>query len=503
MGTIAAHSQAGPSRDHQGGTVKVYENHYIGGAWVPSTGDKTIDVIDPATEEVIGQVPEGTAADVDAAVAAARDAFETWSTTPVDIRAKYLRDVGAALGARHGDIAQTISAEVGSPKAFSEMVQAGMPLGEWETFASLIESFQWEEEIANPLGGRTLIVREPIGVVGGITPWNYPLYLIICKVVPALASGCTFVLKPSEITPLNAYILAEAMHEAGLPAGVFNMVVGTGPEVGSAISSHPDVDMVSFTGSGRSGAEVQRAAAATAKRVGLELGGKSANIVLDDTDPASVGFGAAFACFMNSGQTCQAHTRLLVPESRKDEYIDSVMAEVASVKLVDPKADEPDMFHSLGPLASKAQQERVRNYINKGIEEGATLLAGGPEQPEDHPTGYYVKPTVFADVTPDMTIAQEEIFGPVLSIITYSDDDDAVRIANDSVYGLHGGVQSADPERALAVAKRIRTGQVDVNNAPFNSSAPFGGYKQSGNTRERGRWGLEEFLETKAIGLPG
>ena len=482
--------------------MKVYENHYIGGQWVPSTGSDTIDVVDPATEEVIGRVPQGTAADVDAAVAAARAAFEGWAATPTDVRAKYLRDIGAAMGARHGEIAQTITAEVGSPKAFSELVQAGMALGEWEKFAELIEDYEWEEEMPNPLGGRSLIVREPIGVVGGITPWNYPLYLIACKVVPALATGCTFVLKPSELTPLNAYLLAELVDEAGLPAGVFNLVVGTGPDVGAAISSHPDVDMVSFTGSGRSGAEVQRAAAATAKRVGLELGGKSANIVLDDTAPSAVGFGSVFACFMNSGQTCQAHTRLLVPESRKDEYVDAVMAEVANVRLVDPKADEPDMFHSLGPLASRAQQERVRNYIQKGIDEGATLLAGGTEQPEDHEKGFYVKPTVFADVTPDMTIAQEEIFGPVLSIITYTDEDDAVRIANDSVYGLHGGVHSADPERAVAVARRIRTGQVDVNNAPFNANAPFGGYKQSGNTRERGRWGLEEFLETKAIQIP-
>jgi len=478
--------------------VKVYENHYINGTWAPGTGSNTIDVIDSATEEVIGRVPEGTAADVDAAVAAAKEAFDSWSNTPTDIRAKYLRDIGANLAARYDDIVDTISAEVGSPKAFAQMVQAGLSLGEWDSFANLVENYEFEETVGN-----SLVVREPIGVVGAITPWNYPLYLIICKVTPALAAGCTVVLKPSEITPLNAYILAEVLDEVGLPAGVFNMVVGTGPEVGAALSSHADVDMVSFTGSGRAGAEVQRAAAATAKRVGLELGGKSANIVLDDADPAAIGLASVFGCMLNSGQTCSALTRLLVPESRKDEYTDAILAEASQIRLVDPKADEPDMFHALGPLSSKAHQERVRSFIQKGIDEGATVALGGPEQPEDMEKGYYVKPTVFTDVTPDMTIAQEEIFGPVLSIITYSDDDEAVEIANDTVYGLAGAVQSADQDRALSVARRMRTGQIDVNGGSFNPAAPFGGYKQSGNTRERGRWGLEEFLETKSIQLPG
>jgi acyl-CoA reductase-like NAD-dependent aldehyde dehydrogenase len=477
--------------------VKVYENFYINGEWVPSTGTGTMDVIDSATEEVIGRVPEGTAADVDAAVAAAKAAFESWSQTPVDVRAKYLRDIGAALALRFDDIVDTISSEVGSPKAFAQMVQAGLSLGEWESFAKLVEDYAWEEQVGN-----SLVVREPIGVVGAITPWNYPLYLIICKVVPALAAGCTVVLKPSEVTPLNAYILTEVLDEVGLPKGVFNLVVGTGPEVGAAISGHDDVDMVSFTGSGRAGAEVSKAAAATAKRVGLELGGKSANVVLDDADPTAVAMGAVFGCYINSGQTCSALTRLLVPESRKQEYIDAVVEEASKVGLVDPKADEPDLFHNLGPLSSKAHQERVRSYIQKGIDEGATLALGGPEQPEGFDKGFYVKPTVFTDVTPDMTIAQEEIFGPVLSILTYTDEDDAVAIANGTIYGLAGAVQSADVERAKGVARRLRTGQVDVNGAPFNTAAPFGGYKQSGNTRERGRWGLEEFLETKSIQLP-
>ena len=476
--------------------MKVLDNFYINGAWVPSGGTTTMEVVDSATEEVIATVPAGTAADVDAAVAAATAAFATWSTTPVDIRAKYLRDIGAALAVRFDEIAETISAEVGSPKSFAQMVQAGLSLGEWESFASLVETYEWEQQVGN-----SLVVREPIGVVGAITPWNYPLYLIICKVVPALAAGCTVVLKPSEVTPLNAYLLTEVIHEVGLPAGVFNMVVGTGPEVGAAISSHPDIDMVSFTGSGRAGAEVQRAAAATVKRVGLELGGKSANVVLDDADPAAVAMGAVFGCFINSGQTCSALTRVLVPESRKDEFVAAIVDEAAKCRLVDPKADEPDLFHSLGPLSSKAHQERVREYIRKGIDEGATLALGGPDQPEDMEKGFYVKPTVFTDVTPDMTIAQEEIFGPVMSIITYRDEDEAVEIANGTIYGLSGGVQSADPERAKAVARRMRTGQVDINGAAFNTAAPFGGYKQSGNTRERGRWGLEEFLETKSIQL--
>lgn len=477
--------------------MKTYDKFYINGQWVDPKGSDTTEIVDSATEEIIAEVPLGSAADVDDAVAAAKAAFESWASTPADIRAKYLRDIGAGLTARFTEIADVISAEVGSPKTFANMVQAGLSVGEWENFANLIEGYEFEETVGN-----SLVVREPIGVVGAITPWNYPLYLIICKIVPAFAAGCTVVLKPSEITPLNAYILAEVIDEVGLPAGVFNMVVGTGPEVGAAISGHPDVDMVSFTGSGRAGAEVSKAAASTAKRVGLELGGKSANVVLDDADPATVAMGAMFSAFINSGQTCSALTRVLVPESRKDEYIDAILMEAAQMRLVDPKADDPDIFHALGPMSSKAHQERVNAYIQKGIDEGATLALGGPGQPEEHEKGFYVKPTVFTDVTPDMTIAREEIFGPVLSILTYTDDDDAVRIANDTIYGLSGAVQSADLERAKAIARRMRTGQVDINGAPFNINAPFGGYKQSGNTRERGRWGLEEFLETKSIQLP-
>ena len=475
-----------------------YDKFYIDGKWVaPTTDNGTTDVIHSATEEVIASVPLGSAADVDAAVAAAKAAFETWSQTPTDVRAKYLRDISAGLAARYEDITKTIQAEVGSPKVFSELIQAGLSIGDWENYASLIETYEWETTIGN-----SLIVKEPIGVVGAITPWNYPLYLIICKVGPALAAGCTVVLKPSEVTPLNAYILAEVIDQVGLPAGVFNMVIGDGPTVGSAMSKHPDIDMMSFTGSGRAGAQVQKDAADTVKRVGLELGGKSANIVLDDADPTAVAMGAVFGCFINSGQTCSALTRVLLPASRAQEYLDAIVEEASKVQLVDPHEDAPDLFHSLGPLSSKVHQERVRSFIQKGIDEGAKVVLGGPEQPEDKEKGFYVKPTIFADVTPDMSIAQQEIFGPVLSVLTYEDEDDAVRIANGTIYGLSGAVQSADVERAKSVARRLRTGQVDINGGSFNMLAPFGGYKQSGNTRERGQWGLEEFLEVKSIQLP-
>ena len=478
--------------------MREYTKLYINGEWVePQSPGGTLEVIDSSTEEVIATVAQGGAADVDAAVTAARNAFDSWSQTPIDVRAKYLRDIGAALTARFDDIASTISGEVGSPKTFAQLVQAGLSVGDWETYAGIIENYEWETQLGN-----SLVVKEPIGVVGCITPWNYPLYLIVCKVGPALAAGCTIVLKPASITPLNALILTEVIDEVGLPAGVFNLVIGPGGEVGSALARHPEVDMVSLTGSGPVGAQVAKDAADTVKRVGLELGGKSANIVLDDADPQAIAMGAVFSCFINSGQTCSALTRLLVPKSREQEYVDAIVAEASQVRLVDPHADEPDIFHALGPMVSRSQQQTVREYIQKGIDEGAQLLVGGPEQPEGFEKGYYVKPTVFAGVRPEMTIAQEEIFGPVLSIIAYEDEDDAVRIANGTVFGLAGGVQSADVERAKRVARRMRTGQVDINGAPFNTQAPFGGYKQSGNTRERGTYGLEEFLETKSIQLP-
>jgi acyl-CoA reductase-like NAD-dependent aldehyde dehydrogenase len=478
--------------------VKSYDSIYINGEWVkPVESNETFDIVHSATEEVVATVPRATAADVDRAVAAARAAFETWSTTPRDIRAKYLRDIGAALTARFADIAETIQAEVGSPKAFSELVQTGLSVGEWDTFADLAENYEWETKVEN-----SLVIREPIGVVGAITPWNYPLYLTICKVAPALAAGCTIVHKPAEITPLNAFILAEVMHEVGLPAGVYNLVTGPGSKIGDALSTHADVDMISFTGSGPVGETISKAAAATVKRVGLELGGKSANVVLDDADPTEVAMSGVFGCMINSGQTCSALTRILVPKSREQEFVDAIVAEASQLRLVDPHADEPDLFHAMGPLVSRQQADIVRDYIRKGIEEGAQCVVGGPEEPEGFDNGFYVKPTVFAGVTPEMTIAQEEIFGPVLSIIAYDDDDDAVRIANGTIFGLGGAVQSKDLERATNVARRMRTGQVDVMGGAFNTKAPFGGYKQSGNTRERGQWGLEEFLETKSLQLP-
>lgn len=478
--------------------MRTYDKFYIGGEWVTPSGTETMEVIDSATEEVIGKVPLGTPADVDRAVAAARAAFESWSQTPVDVRSKYLRDISAALAGRGREIAELIASEVGMPITAAEFIQGGLAISDWNNYADELDRYQWEEQVGN-----SLVVKEPIGVVGCITPWNYPLYLIVCKVAPALAAGCTVVLKPSEITPLNAYLLAEVLEEVGLPAGVFNLVIGTGPEVGAAISAHPDIDMISFTGSGRAGKEISKAAADNIKRVHLELGGKSANIVLDDADPAAIATGAVFGAFINSGQTCSALTRLLVPRSRKQEYVDAIVAEASTVRLVDPKEEDFDFFHTFGPLVSKAQQERVRDYIRKGIDEGATLVLGGPEQPEEFERGFYVKPTIFVDVTPEMTIAQEEIFGPVLSIIDYEDEDDAVRIANGTIYGLAGAVQSADQDRAMAVARRMRTGQVDINGGAFNPVAPFGGYKQSGNGRERGRYAIDEYMEIKSIQLPG
>jgi len=472
--------------------VREYTNIYVDGAWIPSEGTDTIDVISASTEEVIGRIPSGTAADVDKAVAAARAAFDGWSTQPVEERQKYIQRLQEGLDARGAEIAETIAGEVGMPITWSQMIQAGLPSGNMATFAALLDDFEFEETIGN-----SLVVKEPVGVVGAITPWNYPLHQIICKLGGALAAGCTMVLKPSEVAPLNAFILAEIIDEIGLPAGVFNLVAGTGPEVGEAIAAHPDVDMVSFTGSTRAGKRVAEVAAGTVKRVALELGGKSANIVLDDADFADVIPKGVFACYLNSGQTCTAHTRMLVPRSRYEEAVE-IAAGAANAMVVDDPFTEG--MH-LGPVISQSQWDRVQGYIETGIEEGARVVAGGPGKPEGLDTGYFVKPTVFADVDNSMTIAQEEIFGPVLSIIPFEDDDDAVRIANDSLYGLAGGVWSGDPDRAMAVARRMRTGAVDVNGGGFNIAAPFGGYKQSGYGRENGHYGIDEFLQTKSLQL--
>ena len=470
-----------------------YDQLYIDGSWVPSAGTSTIDVIDANTEAVMGHVPEGVPADVDRAVAAAKAAFGAWSTTSRDERAKYLQALAEGLQQRSGEIAELISREVGMPLMFANIIQAGLPANNMATFSGLVGEFDFEEQL-----GSSLIVREPVGVVGAITPWNYPLHQIVAKVAPALAAGCTVVLKPSEVAPLNAFVLAEIVDSAGLPAGVFNLVTGTGPVVGEAIASHPDVDMVSFTGSTRAGKRVSELACQTVKRVALELGGKSANIILDDADlEKCVPPGVQFGCFLNSGQTCSALTRMLVPRALQDQ-----VADLARQKAESMTVGPADSGSDLGPLISATQRDRVRGYIQKGIDEGATLVVGGVETPDGLDTGYFVQPTVFADVTPNMTIAQEEIFGPVLCIMPYDSEDEAVEIANSTIYGLAGGVQSASLERATAVARRLRTGQVEVNGGSFNIQAPFGGYKQSGNGRELGAFGLEEFLEVKSLQLP-
>ncbi|MEV6227120.1 aldehyde dehydrogenase family protein [Saccharopolyspora shandongensis] len=467
----------------------VHTGHIIGGAHVEG-GEARIEVLNPATEEVIGSVPAGTPSDVDAAVAAARAAFDGWAGTPLAERIAVARRISAGIAGRRDEIAATVTAEMGSPIKFATQVHASVPVATSAGIADVLENgFAWTEEVGN-----SLIVREPIGVVAAITPWNYPLHQIVAKVVPALAVGCTVVLKPSEVAPLTAAIFAEIVADAGVPAGVFNLVHGTGPVVGEALAAHPGVDMVSFTGSTRAGRRVSEVAARTVKRVALELGGKSANVVLDDADLAkAVKLGVA-GCFPNGGQSCNALSRMLVPESRLAEAVELAVAAAAKYTVGDPT----DESTRIGPMVSEAQRDRVVDYIRKGIEEGAKLVAGGPDRPEGLAKGFFVRPTVFTGVTPEMTIAQEEIFGPVLSILPYRDEDEAVRIANGTDYGLAGAVFGSD-ERALAVARRLRTGQVDVNGGRFNPNAPFGGYRQSGNGREFGRHGIEEFLETKSI----
>ncbi len=470
----------------------VRDRLFIGGEWVPSAGTGTLDVIDSTTEEVMGIIPEGSTKDVDLAVAAARAAFPAWAATPVKERTELLTRVSQELTARMDEVADLIAHEVGMPLVLSQLVQMGLPIGTFASMAQVAADFTWEQT-----AGNSVIVREPIGVVGAITPWNYPLNQIAAKVAPALAAGCTVVLKPSEVAPLNAFVLAEIFEQVGLPAGVFNLVSGVGPVVGEAIAAHPDVDMVSFTGSTRAGKRVSELASATVKRVALELGGKSANVILDDADLAKAVPDGVQKCFLNSGQTCSALTRMLVPRERLSEVEKLAVAAAEAFTPGDPF----DPSSRLGPLVSGVQRDRVRNLIDKGVGEGATLLTGGGEAPEGLPVGFFVQPTVFSGVTRDMTIARDEIFGPVLSIIPYDTEEEAVAIANDTDYGLAGGVWSGDPERAKAVARQLRAGQIEVNGGGFNPMAPFGGYKQSGNGREYGSFGLEEFLEVKAMQL--
>jgi len=467
-----------------------YNKFYINGEWIEPAGRETIDVINPATEEAFATISMGTAEDVDAAAKAARAAFPAWSQSSVEERKTVLQKIMAGIQARAGDLAAAITSEMGAPVGLANAAQVPSGLGHFAAILPVLENYKFQET-----RGSTLIVKEAAGVCGFITPWNWPLNQIACKVAPALAAGCTIVLKPSEVAPINAYILAEIIDECGLPPGVFNLVNGDGPNVGAAISAHPEVDVVSFTGSTRAGREVARAAADGIKRVTQELGGKSANIILDDTaDFGKAVFSGVLNCFGNSGQSCNAPTRMLVPKARMGEAIESAKAAAAKAVVGDPNSEGT----SLGPVVSELQFNKINALIEAGIKEGAELIAGGPGRPDGLDKGYFIKPTVFANVTNDMTIAREEVFGPVLTIIGYEDDADAIAIANDTEYGLSGYI-SGEPVHAQQIALQIRTGMVHINGAPLDISAPFGGYKKSGNGREWGLEGFEEYLETKAM----
>ena len=471
--------------------MKKYNQFYINGEWVdPSNGINSFDVINPSNEEVIGQISLGTKEDVDKAVSAAKDAFESFSQTTVQERLALLGKIVEVYQSRYDEIAETISQEMGAPLTLSKAAQAASGLGHFAQAIEILQNFKWEDT-----QGKTVIRKEPIGVVGMITPWNWPINQISCKVAPALAAGCTMVLKPTEIAPLNAILFTEVMHEAGVPKGVFNLVNGDGPTVGEAMSSHPDIDMMSFTGSTRAGISVAKGAADTVKRVAQELGGKSANIILDDADFEVAVAGGANHCFLNSGQSCNAPTRMLVPESRHDEAKEIAKKAAENTKVGDPFSEDT----AIGPVVSEVQFNKIQGLIEKGIEEGAELITGGPGKPDGLNAGYYVRPTVFAQVNNDMTIAREEIFGPVLSILPYKDEEEAVSIANDTDYGLYGYVSSGDTEHAKKIANKIRAGSVAINGAQADFTAPFGGYKHSGNGKEWGPFGFEEFLETKAV----
>ncbi len=471
----------------------VRDSHYINGEWVKASSSDVFEVMSSGTGELYATVPQGTADEANRAVEAAAAAFTAWANTSPKERGEFLQKIATKLGERSDEIALAIANEVGMPLALAKGIQAGLPQITFADNANRAAEFEWETEVGN-----SLLVREPAGVVAAITPWNYPLHQIANKVAAALAAGCTVVLKPSEIAPINAFILAEIVHEVGLPKGVFNLVTGSGPVVGEAMVAHPKTDMVSFTGSTRAGKRVMEIASQMVKRVSLELGGKSANIILDGADFTKAIPDGVFQCYLNSGQTCSALTRMLVPRSRLSEVEDLAVASAAGFMPDDPVTGTS----LLGPLVSAAQQERVRNYIRKGQEEGARLIFGGVEMPEGKTAGYYVQPTIFSDVTNSMTIAQEEIFGPVLSIIPYDTEEEAIAIANDSLYGLSGGVWAETDEKAFEVARKIRTGQVAINGGSFNVVAPFGGYKQSGIGRELGEHGFTEFLEVKAVQRP-
>lgn len=461
---------------------------YIDGQWVDPVSLKTLDVENPATESVCGKIALGSKADVDKAVKAARKAFASWSQSSVSDRLGLLQNILAEYQKRAGDLAEALTEEMGAPDSLANGFQVGLGEGHLATAISVLENFKFEEQ-----RGETLIVKEPIGVCGLITPWNWPLNQIAVKVFPALATGCTMILKPSEITPFTGQIFAEIMHAAGVPAGVFNLIQGDGPGVGEALSGHPDIDMISFTGSTRAGVEIARNAAPTVKRVAQELGGKSPSIILDDDAFAANVAGAVGAMMGNSGQTCSAGSRLLIPAARMDEAVNIAKEAAASVSVGNPKTDV-----AMGPVSSKVQFEKIQGFIQKGIDEGAKLVAGGAGRPSGLETGYYVQPTVFANVTNDMTIAREEIFGPVLCMLGYDTVEQAIEIGNDTEYGLAGYVSGADLNKARAVARQLRAGYVSINGG-FDFQCPFGGYKKSGNGREWGEFGFHDFLEIKGI----
>ncbi|MBD50952.1 MAG: aldehyde dehydrogenase family protein [Euryarchaeota archaeon] len=466
------------------------EEIYINGKWIKAKGTEKINVINPSTEEIIGTIPVGNLEDIDYAIKSAKEAFTNWSKSEIGDRIEILNSLSASLKDRSEEIAQIITSEVGTPIGYSRTAMVGTPRVVARSYAKILETYEWEEEVRN-----SLIVKEAIGVCAFITPWNFPLHQIIGKVAPAIAAGCTMILKPSKEAPLSAFILAEILDEIGLPKGVFNLVTGHGSEIGEYLSAHSDIDMVSFTGSTGAGIAVSHAAADTVKRVTLELGGKSANVALDDADPILVGKKAIQACHQNSGQTCSALTRLIIPKSMEEEVCRVVTKRNEEYKVGDPLDEET----RCGPMVSEKQRISVMNYIQKGIDEGATLLSGGVGMPDKLTKGFFVKPTVFKDVSPEMTIWKEEIFGPVLVITTYDEEREALELANDSIYGLSGGVWSKDEERAIKFARNMRTGQISINGGFFNVSAPFGGFKASGNGRELGVHGLEEFLEIKSI----
>lgn len=463
---------------------------YIDGAWVDPAAPSPLGIVNPATQETFARISLGSRQDVDRAVQAARRAFATYSLTSVEDRLGWLRRIIAGFRARLPELARSMTLEMGAPITFATERQATVALFHFEEAARVLEHYPFEERMGNGI-----VRREPIGVCGLITPWNWPLNQVASKVAPALATGCTVVLKPSEIAPLSAMLFAQIVHEAGVPPGVFNLVNGDGPTVGEAIAAHPEIDMVSFTGSTAAGIRVAKLAADTVKRVAQELGGKSANIILADADLKAAVIQGVHACNTNAGQNCQSPTRMLVPRAQRDAAFEAAREAVATIRLGDPL----DPATTMGPLVSQAQFDKVQALIQAGMDEGATLVAGGTGRPAQVHRGYYVRPTVFGDVTPAMRIAREEIFGPVLSIISYDSEDEAVAIANDTPFGLAGFVQSRDPRRARSVANRIRAGRVYLNGAPFDRSLPFGGYKQSGNGREFGIFGFEEYLEVKAI----